>query len=94
MAGVTTTGRVTNLKQEDILGSIAAVDGELAGALLAGDDVQLRRKGGYGNHRLPGNVGPGDCQLQPLHHHQEVKTNANQGLGLWLFPNANQGLGL
>lgn len=42
----------TDLEKEDVLSPVAAVYGQLAGALLAGDDVQLGGKGGNGNHRL------------------------------------------
>lgn len=54
------------LEQEHVLGAVAAVDGQLAGALLAGDDVEVRREGGDGHHRLPYQVRPGHRQLQPL----------------------------
>lgn len=47
------TGGTADLEQEDVFSSIAAMNGELAGALLAGDDMQLRGKGSNGHHRLP-----------------------------------------
>mmetsp|Transcript_17483 Transcript_17483/g.52433 ORF Transcript_17483/g.52433 Transcript_17483/m.52433 type:complete len:714 (+) Transcript_17483:377-2518(+) len=58
------------LEQEHVLGAIAAVDGQLAGALLAGDHVQLRGEGGDGHHRLPYQVRPRDRQFQPLGAHE------------------------
>lgn len=47
------TGGTADLQQKDVFSSIAAMDGELAGALLAGDDMQLGGKGSNGYYRLP-----------------------------------------
>ena len=47
------TGGTADLEQEDIFSTIAAVNGELAGALLAGDDMQLGCEGCNGHHWLP-----------------------------------------
>lgn len=42
------------------------MDGELAGPLLGGDDVQLWREGRNRYHRLARQVRPRHCQLQVL----------------------------
>lgn len=49
------------LEQEHVLGTIAAVNGELARPLLGRDDMQLRRKCCDGDHRLACNVGARHC---------------------------------
>ena len=54
------------LEQEDILSTVAAMNGELARPLLAGDDMQLRRKSCNGHHRFSCYVCPGHRQLQSL----------------------------
>lgn len=56
----------SHLEQEHVLSAIAAMNGELARPLFGGDDMQLRRKCGNGDHRLACNVCAGHCQLQTL----------------------------
>ena len=60
---------LVTLEQEHVLSAVAAMDGQLPGPLLAGDDGQLRRKGGDRHHRLPDHVGPRHRQLQTLYTH-------------------------
>lgn len=55
-----------HLEQEHVLGAVAAVDSELARALLGGYHVQLRRKCRDGHHWLPRYVRARHRQLQTL----------------------------
>ena len=55
-----------DLEQEHVLGAVAAVDGELARALLGGYHVQLRRKCRDGHHWLPRYIRARHRQLQTL----------------------------
>ena len=43
----------TDLEKENVFSAVTAVDGQLTRPLLAGDDMQLGRKGRNGDHRLP-----------------------------------------
>ena len=55
-----------DLEQEHVLSAVGAMDGELAGPLLGGDDMQLGCKGCNGHHWLACQIGPRHCQLQAL----------------------------
>ena len=67
--------RETHLEQEDVFSAVAAMYGELARALLAGDDVQLGGKGCNGHHRLACYVSPRHRQLQPLYNNYADNNN-------------------
>ena len=57
----------TDLEKEDVFREVTADDGQLAGALLAADDMQAMGEALDGHHRLAGHVRPRYCQVQVLH---------------------------
>ena len=64
--GAAAVKQAVHLEQEHVLGAVAAMDGELARALLGGDHMQLRRECGNRHHRLSRYVRARHCQLQTL----------------------------
>ena len=56
----------TCLEQKHILSAVGSMDCQLAWPLLAGDDVQLGRKGCNGHKRRVGDIGARHRQLQIL----------------------------
>ena len=73
--------RHSDLEQEHVVGPVAAVDGELPGALLGRNHMQLRRKGRDRDESLPGNVGPGHRELQALGSDLERQRRGDRSTG-------------
>ena len=61
-------GGTAHLQQEHVLGTIGAVDGQLARPLLAGDDRQLGGECCDGDDGGAGDVRPRHSQLEALQH--------------------------